>query len=298
MAKKYTKEQELEIVRLYVEDGKNQKEIAEIFGTYNTTIRRILLRNNIEVLGNSERQRKINLSDIKPKEGTDAFDYFLGVLITDGCNTNGAIILDFSEKDKEILNYWNEFLGNKLNINVSIHNKYKTPQYRIAFRSKPVVEYLEKFGIVERKTSIAKLNYINWPILRGIIDGDGSVFNETNSDRIRLTITSGSVEFLEQIQEFLHQFQIDSTIRKTITEHESGGYFVLGIHKQKDIYFIYKNIYKNASYFLKRKYDKFGSLVKKFTSESSVNSGKEGCASNPEPSLLEEGAETRHGGPK
>lgn len=58
-------------------------------------------------------------------------------------------------------------------------------------------------------------------------------------------------------------------------------------------------MYKNASYYLKRKYEKFGSLVEKFTSEHSVNSGKEGCASNPEPSLsLEEGAETRHGEPK
>lgn len=298
MATKYTKEQEIEIIRLYVDEKKNQKEIAEIFGTYNTTIRRILLRNGVEIIGNSERQRRINLSDIQPKEGTDAFDYFIGVLITDGCNTKGAIIMDFGEKDKEILEYWNEFLGNKLNITTSIHNKYNIPQYRLSFRSKPVVEYLESFGIVERKTYTAKLKYINWSILRGIIDGDGSIFNETNSERLRLTITSGSEEFLLQIKEFLNNFQITSTIRKTATEKESGGYYVLSVYKQKDIYFIYNNMYKNASYFLKRKYEKFGSLSKKFVQESSVNSGKEGCASNPEPSLIEEGAETRHGEPK
>jgi hypothetical protein len=57
-------------------------------------------------------------------------------------------------------------------------------------------------------------------------------------------------------------------------------------------------MYKNASYYLIRKYEKFGSLVKKFTSDRSVNSGKGGCAHNPEPSHdinIMEGAETRHG---
>jgi hypothetical protein len=42
------------------------------------------------------------------------------------------------------------------------------------------------------------------------------------------------------------------TIRKTITDCQSGGYFVLNVYKQEDIYFMYKNMYKNASYFLKK----------------------------------------------
>ena len=45
---------------------------------------------------------------------------------------------------------------------------------------------------------------------------------------------------------------------------------------------------------------KFGSLSEKSESEYSVNSGKENCNSNPEPSYSDtiEGAETRHGEPK
>ena len=39
-----------------------------------------------------------------------------------------------------------------------------------------------------------------------------------------------------------------------------------------DIIAIYTNMYKNSSYFLKRKYDKFGPLVEKFTESNSVNS--------------------------
>ncbi len=301
MWNKYSEEKEQEIIRLYVEEGKTQKEIAEIFNTYNTTIRRILKRNNIPIIGNSERQRRISLEDIKSKEGTDAFDYFIGVLLTDGCNTKGAIILDFAEQDKEILYHWNNFLGNKCNINISYHSKYKTPQYRISFRSKEVIPYLESFGIVENKSLIVKAPYINWPLLRGIFDGDGSIFNETDSKRLRVTFTSGSEKFLIQIQEFLENNQIDSKLSKTITQTESTGYYVLKIFKQDHIKKFYNNLYKNATYFLTRKYEKFGSLSEKSGSDHSVNSGKENCNSNPEPSFnsgVIEGAETRHGEPK
>ncbi len=59
----------------------------------------------------------------------------------------------------------------------------------------------------------------------------------------------------------------------------------LQIFKQEDIYKFQNLIYKDASYFLKRKYEKFGPLVEKFTKLVTVNSGKEIATSNPEPSL-------------
>ena len=101
---KFSREKELEIINLYVNEQKTQKEIACIYNTYNTSIRRVLQRNNITIRSNSEVQRKISLEDIIHKEGSDSFDYFLGILITDGCNTNGAIVLDFCEENKINLN--------------------------------------------------------------------------------------------------------------------------------------------------------------------------------------------------
>ena len=66
-----------------------------------------------------------------------------------------------------------------------------------------------------------------------------------------------------------------------------------------DIITIYNNIYKNSSYFLKRKYDKFGPLVEKFTENYSVNSVNGMENQKTEPSLgNKEGAETRNGEPK
>ena len=189
--KKYSKDKELEIIRLYTEENKNTNEIAKIFGTYNTTIRRILVRNNIDIRSYGVAQRKVELEDIKNKENTRDFDYFLGLLATDGCVTGDRVVLDFSEENKELLNYWNEFLGNKCNIIISIHKVYKVPQYRIAFRNPDIVQYLSTFGIVPRKTFDLQLKYINWDVLRGIIDGDGCIANMNNHTTLRVLITSG-----------------------------------------------------------------------------------------------------------
>lgn len=76
---KFNKEKEQEIIRLYTEEAKSTLEIAKIFGTYNTSIRRVLERNDIKIRSYSESHRFIELEDISSKEGTQDFDYFLGL---------------------------------------------------------------------------------------------------------------------------------------------------------------------------------------------------------------------------
>lgn len=293
---KYSEDKVKEIIRLYTEENKNTVEIANIFNTYNTTIRRILQRNNIKIRTASEARRFIDLNDIKSKEGTSDFDYFLGLLATDGCITNNRIILDFSKENKELLDYWNEFLGNKCNITCSIHKVFKVPQYRIAFKNKEVADYLGTFGIVPNKTFQLHLKYINWDVLRGIIDGDGCVLHRNNDKTVAIGITSGCKEFLEQIKDFYTSFGINSYLKES--SRNKNPTYDLYVYKTSDILIIYEHLYKNAHYFLKRKESKFGSLLKKFNRQSLVNSGKESCASNPEPSLPEEGVETLYETPK
>lgn len=288
---KYSRENELEIVRLYVDEHKNTNEIAKIFNTYNTTIRRILLRNNVELRSYGVAQRRVNLEDIKDKEGTSDFDYFLGLLATDGCVTGDRIVLDFSEDNKELLDYWNEFLGNKCEITCSIHKVFKLPQYRIAFRNPDIRDYLATFGIIPRKTFNLKLKYINWDVLRGIIDGDGCIASTNNGSTLRIDITSGCKEFLEQIQRFLADNSISSSILES--NRNKNPTYDLHVYKSEDILTIYEKLYSNAHFFLKRKEDKFGPLLKKFGKCKLTNSGEKNENFSPEPSSNGEGAETR-----
>ena len=294
---KFSEDKEKEIIRLYVEENKNTNEIAQLLGTYNTSVRRVLLRNNVKIRARGVARRFVQLEDIKSKEGTDDFDYFLGLLATDGCVTKNNIVLDFAEQNKELLNYWNEFLGNKCNINVSIHKVYKTPQYRIAFSNPEIKEFLSTYGIVERKTYDLHLKYINWNVLRGIIDGDGCILKTNEGRTISIGITSGCKNFLEQIQQFYSDNGIKSYLRES--NRNINPTYDLYVHKSEDVLKIYENLYKNAHFFLKRKEEKFGSLLEKFNKCKLVNSGKEMCNSNPEPSLcIEEGVETLNELPK
>ena len=58
---KFSDDLEKEIVRLYVEENKNANEIAAMFKTYNTSIRRVLLRNNVELRTYGVAKRKIKV---------------------------------------------------------------------------------------------------------------------------------------------------------------------------------------------------------------------------------------------
>ncbi len=60
----------------------------------------------------------------------------------------------------------------------------------------------------------------------------------------------------------------------------------LTVGKSEDIILIYNNMYKDSSYFLKRKYEKFGPLLEKSNECNSVNSVNERENSKTEPSLL------------
>ena len=105
MSKSYTNEVKDKIVELYLKEHKNTAEIANMFNTYNTTIRRILIERKVPLISIKERLQKVALDNIKNQEGSSDFDYFLGILATDGCITENRVVLEFSENNKEILDY-------------------------------------------------------------------------------------------------------------------------------------------------------------------------------------------------
>ena len=290
--RKFTDEQELEMVRLYEEEKLSMQKIADKYDTYATSVRRILNRRSVKTRTLKEANGVVHLEDIKSKEGSKDFNYFLGLLATNGCVTGDRVVLDFSESNKELLDYWNEFLGNKCNITKSIHKIYKVPQYRIAFRNQEICDYLGSFGIIPRKTYGLTLKYIDWDVLRGIIDGDGCVLSKNHDTTVAIGITSGSKQFLEQISEFYSNNGIKSYLKES--NRNLNTTYDLYVYKTKDILKIYKNLYKNAHFYLKRKKLKFGPVLKKLSTEQLVNSGNEMCNFNPEPSLNEEGVETLH----
>ena len=81
-----------------------------------------------------------------------------------------------------------------------------------------------------------------------------------------------------------------------ITHRIHTNFNQLGCDTGKNITKVLK-LYKDSSYFLKRKYEKFCPLVEKFTRQDSVNSVKGRENHKTEPSSYREGAETLNGTP-
>lgn len=277
------------MVYMYTIEEKSTVDIEKELGISRGSIRYQLNKRGVTCRPRKKVQEEILLN----KVGTRDFDYFLGILASDGSICQNTISLEFAENNKEILEHWNSFLEGACNINIHT-NKFGTIYYKISFMNKKVCELLSTYGITPNKSLTITMPYMNWDILRGIFDGDGSLVKDSRSNNWRFKISSGSVQLLKQIQLFLLENNINSSIR-----HSSGQCYDLDVSKFDKVYKIYCNMYKDSSYFLRRKYDKFGPLVEKFTKCRSVNSVNGMENQETEPSLIEneEGAETRNGEP-
>ena len=98
---KVTEELRKEFIRLYEEEKMSSSQIGKLYHVDRTTVLYHLKKNNVNVRS----IRKVDLADIKEKEGTPDFYYFIGILATDGCVSNDTVSLEFSEENSEILSY-------------------------------------------------------------------------------------------------------------------------------------------------------------------------------------------------
>lgn len=300
MVKKWTEEEIDVLVQKYL-NGAETSELAEEYNCSMYQIRTPLKKRGITLRRHSSKRvykskAIVSLDTWTSKIGTPEFDYFIGLLASDGCIVNTAVCLEL--KDLELLEQYNDFLGGVCNINSRTSKVNGNIYYNIKYKNKEIVNFLSEYGIVPKKSSILQLPYINWNILLGIFDGDGCITHDKRGTySFKFTITSGSINFINQVAQFLSGYFIKFGIQEYKTD--SGHWYNLIVSNGQDIYTIYTNLYKESPYFLTRKKEKFCPLLEKFNSCNSVNSVKEMDNYETEPSLInKEGAETRNGIPK
>lgn len=226
------------IVELY-KQGKNQHEIASLYGTYNTTIRRILLRNGIIPRNQSEAQVSVKENPFN-KENEESY-YWLGYLIADGCVGKDNRVIINTNKDPEHLAKYGKYINKPLR---SYYNKkYGVWEYSVFFNNKSIVKELMQMGIMPNKSLNLELCFpLNRHILRGVFDGDGSV-----SVNKSVTITSGSELFIKQLGNFFE----DHNIRYSIVIDKRGNVCYNLYIKDKQRF--YSLLYDNATIYLERK---------------------------------------------
>ena len=241
----------LEIVNYYKNNISSIK-ISKIDGRSSQTIINILRKENIIIKPN-----KFNFNeDYFEKIDTEDKDYFLGLLMADGNVYKNKLQIELIDLDIIIkLKKFIDFSGN-------IHTKNypnRSKTYSITFTSNKLVDDLSKYGIIPAKTH--KTYFPDIPeefhshFIRGVFDGDGCIYYSLGKQPIFSIV--GNTALITKIQEILVE---KCNIKKNKVIHsKTSPLNIISIawKSSKNLIKIKNWLYKDATVYLQRKYDKF-----------------------------------------
>ena len=132
-------ETKLKIVELY-NKGYTTREVEAALSLKQGSARYWLQKQGVELRKTKGLKFHVNkvrvpLEIIQSKIGTPEFDYFLGILATDGNICKSKIALQFAENNKEILEHWKTFLDNRVDIKAYTRKKNNRTYYEIKFKN-------------------------------------------------------------------------------------------------------------------------------------------------------------------
>lgn len=189
--------------------------------------------------------------------------YWAGFLAADGCiDVNNTVRIELSGKDYTHVTKFRDFCSSEHNIS---HNSVKN-SYKVGFCS-PIIasDLYYKYSLTVDKTHNLILpllpqldNYRHY--IRGFFDGDGCItefFNNRPTATFRVFLTSGSLNFLNELLGFLREINIISggSIQK---KSNNCWHIQLGV---KDSTSFLNWIYCGADIYLDRKYVKYVDLI-------------------------------------
>ena len=250
--RKITEKEKDSIIESYLK-GKTINYIGGKFHLQSHMIKNILKERNIEI-----RQKIYN--NYFEQIDTEEKAYWLGFLYADGSINKSAVDLTLQERDKNHLEKFLYSIHADVLIkdkNVILNNKeYKNK--RITIHDSKMVLDLIKCGCTENKSFTIRFpdkdipNNLRNHFIRGYFDGDGSISKSRN--QWSWNIISNEY-FLKEIQNILVN-EIGLNFTKLISK-KSSLIKSLSYGGSHNIYKIYNYLYKNATIYLQRKYDKY-----------------------------------------
>lgn len=245
-----------DIIKLYC-DNEKAKNIAKFYNVDVRTISNVLRDFNI-----SYRQgtRKYFYNEDFFSEFDQDSCYWAGFIAADGNISKNVLSISLNKKDVDHLKKFFQ----SLNTNNNKIEYRKDNSVRINICSKKIVSDLKMhFNIVENKSLILK-----WPqklpqnmfshFIRGIFDGDGCAYLNKKRKQLCLSITSGSLNFLEDIKKHIFNL-LNVTCHIYIKRHNNYALYKGGI---KDVICLCNWLYKNSNFKLDRKYQKYVDFLK------------------------------------
>lgn len=199
-----------EIYKMHL-DGLSTKEISEISGVTDRSIRRILSTKFNAQLQRSGRKPIYEYNRNFFKSWSPSMAYTLGLIATDG--GVGEKVVRLAQKDPEILFKIKESMG--ASTKVFKRKNGESHIYFLDFHSMDLIDELRSYNITRRKSLTLEppagipedcLNHF----IRGVIDGDGHI----QYNAYTVTITTGSCSFASWLNDLFLSMNLKSRIRK------------------------------------------------------------------------------------
>lgn len=252
---------EKEICNLYQEEGQTLVSISRIYHCRTEAIKAVLTKYNIQIKRKGLSKNRNAKEDFFNTIDTEEKAYFLGLLFADGNvsldktgKRNPQIRLQLKITDIKILQDFRDIL----NINSKlIYDKRKNKEcISLSLRSKQMAEDLSKYGIVPNKTYLTK-HLPEIPeeflkhFLRGLLDGDGSIYQETKSKKYRIDFCSYHQSICEDFRKACNKF-LDKKNTNTIANYNTT--YHIRFNDQKTVRQLATVLYKDSKVSLARKY--------------------------------------------
>lgn len=255
--KKLSREQELQLIEEY-KKGTPVQELMAKYG-YKTKksiidkVKKYYPNNYKEIIQEARDNRRGYVYSLE--KITSPFDaYLIGLLLTDGYVLSDRDGIGLDMTDEDVI----KFVSKTIGTNYKTYTRDGTkPKHRVLITRPGITKEVERFGIVKNKSLIVpkprlyqeEEQYLPY-LIRGIIDGDGSV-SPTSYGSAQFFIVTMSKEFADWIIEMLTKrfFMEDIHIR----QNERGLYRIETSH-QPNILKLIALVY-NKPYGMVRKYN-------------------------------------------
>ena len=244
-----------EILKQLLEEGKTQREIAQIFK---------ISKSNVGYWVN---KYNLNIKPIKKAYSFEKIDtpekaYALGFILADGyINKKNSVELAICKKDIEIIKHISKTIESEIYIDNTFDKKTRRfPRARTVKKIKDITKFTGGRLKEERHYPIVKKELERY-LLLGFFDGDGCITWGYRKDRNRIwqkvSFTS-QLHLLEGIQQMLYKnLGISSVIRPKSKE----SCYVFDFSNKKDVLNFLDFIYPNNDFIiLQRKYLKANAL--------------------------------------
>lgn len=255
----FTEQEKQEICNLYKDKNKKLLELSKYYHCRTEAIKNILIQSSI-LLRKRGQQYNYNINESFFEEiNSEESAYFLGLLFADGnisYDTSGSrspiIRIGLKVDDEKILTIFKEILGLK---NKIIYDKRINKESAIlSFRNNKIAQDLSKYGIIPRKTYLTKhLPAIDKKycrhFLRGLIDGDGSIF-KNNNGLYCIDFCSYHKTICEEFRNLCNEYL---TIKNNNIIANYGSAFHIRFTRMSSVKELAKSLYCPSNYYLERK---------------------------------------------